>query len=131
MEYVVALIVAIFGSTGFWQWFSTRKATNGEILKAVHNVQNRVDEVTNKVETLAGDIQRNKAITARVRILRFCDDLQNDVRHSKDSFDQCLSDITAYEQYCISHPEFKNNQTITTCKYIETLYKQRLEKHNF
>lgn len=74
-----------------------------------------------------------EAINSRVRILRFGDELmyQPEKRHSKDSFDQVLSDIDAYEHYCNSHRDFKNNQTVVTTEYIRKVYNERLEKKDF
>ena len=131
MTGMVAIIVAIFGSTGFWNWLSNRKATNQQILSAIHSVEGRISAVEDKVESLAADAEETKAITARVRILRFCDECQDGQHHSKDSFDQCLSDITYYMRYCSQNPGFKNNQTEATCRYIQNLYDERLNKHDF
>lgn len=131
MTGMVAIIVAIFGSTGFWQWLGNRKASNQQILSAIHSVEGRISAVEDKVESLAADAEETKAVTARVRILRFCDECQDGRRHSKDSFDQCLKDITDYERYCSEHPYFKNNQTVATVQYIKRLYEERLEQHDF
>ena len=53
------------------------------------------------------------------------------MRHSKDSWDQCMADITGYEKYCDAHPDFKNNQAVITIEYIRKNYADRLEKHDF
>jgi hypothetical protein len=74
---------------------------------------------------------RREAENRRVRILRFEDELQNNQRHSKDSFDQVMSDITAYNQYCQANPEFRNNQTEITASHITKVYHDCLEKHDF
>ena len=131
MEYIVAIIVAIFGSAGFWNWFSNRHASNKDILSAVHGVEERVNTVEDKVESLSRRVEEERAVTARVRILHFCDDCQTGKLHSKESFDQALSDITTYEKHCSANPTFRNNQTEATCRYIKNLYDERLNKHDF
>lgn len=52
-------------------------------------------------------------------------------RHSKDSFDQALSDIDYYEKYCSANPLFPNNKTVATIEHIKNSYAERLEKHDF
>lgn len=71
------------------------------------------------------------AITSRVRILRFNDELLRDEKHTKEAFDQVLSDIDVYEAYCASHPDFKNNRTKMSASYIIASYQEHLEKHDF
>lgn len=90
-----------------------------------------INNVKSDVKCIKNTNERERAINRRVRILRFEDELQSDVRHSKDSFDQVLSDVTDYENYCAEHPKFKNNQTTATVEHIKSVYQERLEKHDF
>ena len=108
---------ALFGWIG-------RKMT-GELSK-------KIDALEKKIDSLEAKEDRRDAVNKRVRILRFEDELQTGMRHSKDSFDQVLSsDITDYESYCRSHPEFKNNQTCATVEHIKKVYAERLERRDF
>lgn len=98
----------------------------------------RMDEVIQEIRGLKDDVKaleakgdERNAVSARVRILRFMDELLEGRKHTKDSYDQCLSDITTYEQYCEAHPRFKNNQTAATVLHIKKNYEERLEKHDF
>lgn len=100
------------------------KAINGEVIK-------KVDLLESQVKTMQMKEDERDAVTARVRILRFSDEIQHDVRHSKEHFDQILSDITTYEDYCVNHPQFKNNITILTIQNIKDIYCERLEKKDF
>lgn len=74
---------------------------------------------------------RREAISCRVRILRFEDELQEERHHSKDSFDQVLSDITTYDRYCEKHPDFRNHQTTATVEHIRKVYDERLDKRDW
>lgn len=94
------------------------------VLEQIKALRQRVDEIDAK-----GD--EREAVNMRVRILRFADEMMEERRHSKDSFDQVLSDITGYDKYCAAHPEFRNNQTAATVDYIKRNYAERLEKHDF
>lgn len=100
------------------------KEREGKILSALARLEEKIDAVDRK-----GD-ERN-AVAARVRILRFMDEMSEGRRHSKDSFDQVLRDIDDYERYCLEHPTFKNNQTAATVEHIKHNFAERLERHDF
>ena len=101
-----------------------RNDKNSEILAAIRRLEEKINENEAKED------QRD-AEGRRRNILRFADEMMEGRKHSKDSFDSCLSDITEYEKYCSYHPEFKNNQTAATVEYIKHNYAERLEKHDF
>lgn len=101
------------------------------ILKEIKEVRGEVADVRAEVHQIRNEAADDRAVTARVRILRFEDELQEGKYHSKDSFDQCLADITVYNHHCAEHPEFKNDQTEATVKHIKEVYQQRLKKRDF
>ena len=108
---------------------------NKEVLEAVDKLDKKVDErfdlLDGRIKTVANKVDERAAVSARVRILKFSDELQEGRMHSKDSYDQCISDITYYEKYCSENPKFKNGQTELTVDYIKHNYAERLEKHDF
>ena len=91
----------------------------------------RVDVLSDKIEVVAESVDETRAIAARVRILRFGDELLEGRMHSKDTFDQALLDIDNYERYCKSHDGFKNHITEETVTFIQEQYRERLRNHNF
>ena len=91
----------------------------------------RVDVLSDKIEVVAESVDETRAIAARVRILRFGDELLEGRMHSKDTFDQALLDIDNYERYCKSHEGFKNHITEETVTFIQEQYRERLRNHNF
>lgn len=91
----------------------------------------RMDALSDKVEDVARSVDETRAIAARVRILRFGDDLLEGKTHSKDTFDQTLLDIDNYERYCKAHSDFKNHVTESTSAFIQEQYRERLRKHDF
>lgn len=99
--------------------------------KMTGDLSRKIDALEKKLDGLEAKEDRRDAVNKRVRILRFEDELQSDARHSKDSFDQVLSDITDYDQYCTGHPEFRNNQTSATVEHIKKVYSERLERRDF
>jgi hypothetical protein len=116
------------GFLAFLQFLITRHDNKvdklGELRKAIADLRADIKRLEEK-----GD--KREAVSVRVRILGFEDELQEGHRHSKDSFDQVLSDVTTYEHYCENHPEFKNNQTAATVDHIKKVYHERLEKRDF
>jgi hypothetical protein len=141
-EVIIAIIVAIIGSNALWgfvQFLVTRKDEgNGKINDIVKTSKERYNELIELLGVLKENIEKIESkseerdgVTARVRILRFMDELLDGKKHSKDSFDQALTDITDYENYCNTHPNFKNNQTEATIDYINKVYRERLEKKDF
>ena len=131
LEVIITVAAAVLGSNGLWAFLQfvihrkdDKEDKDSKVLKAIK-------ELSEKVTALEGKVDRNEAVQSRVRILRFADETQEGHRHSKDSFDQVMSDIDSYETYCEQHPDFKNNQTMATVAYIKRIYTERLEKHDF
>lgn len=131
LEIILTVAAAVLGSNGLWallQFMVQRKDDKEDkdsaVLKAISDLSDKVAGIEDKVD-------RNEAVQSRVRILRFSDETQEGKKHSKDSFDQVMTDIDNYEKYCEHHPEFKNNQTLSTVAYIKRVYTERLEKRDF
>lgn len=109
-----------------WSWLGRviGRAINGEVLE--------------KVDTLTNDVAKNKAdddeqwvSLSRSHILRFGDELKHGVPHSQEHFDQILLDISKYEHYCDSHPEYPNGKAVATIKLIKNTYQKCLENNDF
>ena len=107
----------------------------GKLDKKIVSVEDKIDKLENKIDQVEADGKErdgeSATIAARIRILQVADELLENRRHSKDRWDQCLSDITMYEDYCQTHPKFKNGQTAATVEFIKRTYAVRLEKHDF
>lgn len=94
-------------------------------------IEESIKALAEKVVQIDEKADRREAVSCRVRILHFEDELQEERHHSKDSFDQVLSDITTYDRYCEKHPDFRNHQTVATVEHIRSVYNKRLEKRDF
>ncbi len=131
MELVITVIVAVIGSNALWgfiQFLMERKDKKDDCSKKIMDMIEKLDK---KIDKIDKEAQEREAITARVRILKFMDELLEGRKHTKDSYDQVMTDITNYEKYCKENPNFKNNQTASTIEYINRNYQERLEKHDF
>lgn len=109
-----------------WSWLGKciGRAINGEVLE--------------KVDALSEDVKKNKddddeqwASLSRTHILQFGDELLHNISHSKERFDQILLDISKYEKYCDTHPDYLNDVAHETIKRIKNTYQKCLEENDF
>lgn len=119
---VIELIIMFMGAAAFWKFIEylitrndTKHDSNKTILDRLDSLENKIDE--------------NQAILARTHILRFADELKNNVYHSDEYFRQQLADCDTYEHYCKEHEGFKNGYTELSSQYIKDTYKRLLEEH--
>lgn len=105
-----------------WSWI-------GDAL--TKGLNKKVDKLEDQVGLLSKTVEEQAAVNARVRILRFGDEILHKEKHSKDHFESILRDAAVYEQYCAEHPEFKNGITEPTIEVIRASYRERLEKGDF
>lgn len=130
-NYVGAVVVTMLSSSaliGFFQYLIDRHdKKNGFQAKVLSEIKT----VKHDLMIMKSDAEENNAITRRVRIIRFGDEISHGMKHTEESFKQVLSDIDEYERYCVSHPLFKNNQTVATTQLIKESYKERLAKNDF
>ena len=135
-----AAVVALSGVVEFskikinpWSWLARHigRAINGEVLDKMDTLNERVDKLSGKVDQSEARQDERDAKTARTQILRFGDEVRIGIRHSKESFDEVLADITAYESYCNAHPEFPNNRTRAAEKFISETYDECLRENKF
>ena len=133
---IITLIIAII-SSGIIQYLLTRhdnkKNVKGEIEKKMDEgfkeIKADVKAVKAEVNGVSERLEEHKAILARTHILRFADELQTGT-HSKEYFQQQLKDIKTYEKYCDAHPDFENNLTTMSSKFIQEEYERLYLVHN-
>ena len=95
-------------------------------------------EVIEKVDNISNDVKCNKdaddqewAELRRTHILRFGDEIRLGVSHSEEHFDQVLLDISKYNKYCSSHPNYLNDKAGATIALIKATYADCLAKNKF
>lgn len=152
-ESIIAIFVAVIGSNALWgfiQFLLQRKDNKDDCVKKIIDMIKKLDEkfdekiaeldnrsnqrnkrLNEKIDKLDDELGERGAISCRVRILKFMDEILEGWNHSKDSYNQVMQDITNYERFCAEHPMFKNNQTVATIEYIKNDYQEHLEKNDF
>lgn len=128
---VLTILGAILGSAGLWTFVDHRQQRKAD--KEIHDseMMKEIKAMRSELNDVKETIDENEAKASRIRILKFADEIFMEMNHSKDSFDQCMSDITFYEKYCTDHPKFKNHQTAETVEYIKEVYHERMKKKDF
>jgi len=100
------------------------KAINGDVLKKLDVLENRLDG------HITVDDERN-ADLHRARILQFNTELLRDNRHTEEDFNEILYNIDCYEHYCEANPDYRNNRAVHAIMNIKRVYDERLAKHDF
>ncbi len=109
------------------------RALNGDVLRELQEVkaqQRRTQEDLEKHVMV--DDERN-ADLHRARILQFNRELlrESEPSHTEEDFNEILYNISCYERYCESHPDYQNNRAVHAIKNIERVYDQLMESHGF
>lgn len=102
-----------------------------EVNQRIDNVESSIDEVKRIQTDDESKADEYRAITSRVRILKFNEELLRDVKHSKEMFDQVLEDVTKYTHYCVEHPNFENDKAVLAINNVRKCYEKCLEQHDF
>lgn len=84
--------------------------------------QASIDELRETLDAHIKDEEENKARQARLRIIRFDDELCAGLAHSESYFDDILDDVDTYEAYCSAHPDFKNNRGKAAMDHVKEVY---------
>ena len=100
------------------------RALNRELIE-------KVDKLENDFRNAERRREERDTKDARVRVLRFGDELIHNVPHSKEHFDEILLDITEYEKYCDTHPDFENDRMTITAQFIKETYHNCMKKKSF
>ncbi len=112
-----------------WSWIG--KAFNKDITQKVERLEGNISNVQDGLRIETEERRKGDIIQCRVRILRFADELANEVHHSKGHFEQILQDAQQYERYCMTHPEFENGLTGPSITHIREVYNQLLREGKF
>lgn len=119
-----------------------QKEQNDKLQKSIDSLSARLDEfikdeenyrVAQETDKLNYRYQREEkdADRARSEILMFNEELLRSVRHSKERFDNILERVDEYEDFCDTHPLYKNNKAESAIANIKHRYELCLEQRDF
>lgn len=121
-EKILMVIVSLLSATAVWDFVKF-------LINRKDDTKAQIVEVKKSINKLDERINENQAVLARTHILRFDDELLNDINHSKEYFSQTLQDIDVYEAFCMNHPNFKNSFATAAINHIRKTYDELLDKH--
>ena len=107
------------------------KLITKDFAESQKTLMDRVEVLSDKIEAVAESVAETRAIAARVRILRFADEIIGKQAHSRESFVQIFADIDTYDRYSRSHLDFKYHNTVSAQKLIADAYDERSRKNDF
>ena len=147
---LTTLMVAVVTVPAFWEFikwlFSTlftmltgkKKATTQDIANTVNQLKDDYCDMQSDIRTIKEEARKHdeenleeRAKSNRSKILRFDDELRIGIRHSYEYFEDILRTVKEYEDYCDSHPKFKNRQAESAIKHIQEAYDEAHENNTF
>lgn len=141
MEHLMTILVALIGggAVGLIEFLIRRQDEKSdktaEIVGKIDNLENRMDkqfsELSARMESMQDGEDLRWVRNSRQHILRFDDELRSKQRHSQEYFDDILSDIDEYEDYCAEHPKFKNAKAIDAIDHIKKVYRECKNENSF
>lgn len=95
-----------------------------------HDLNNKMDDVAEQVETLQEDMDANEKDRIRWEILDFANSCRNGRNHSHDEFKHIVELHDKY-QALLDKTGDSNGVFNTEYEWIQELYKKRLDKNDF
>lgn len=75
--------------------------------------------------------EERKANNYRSQVLRFNNELVRGLGHTEEDYDEILEVIWKYNEYCKTHPKYKNNKMPHAIKNVERMYDEMLRTNGF
>lgn len=124
-QIICTIIITAIGSSGLWSYLQYRADKKDKTAEALERINLKLNEVTEAQKEA-------EAKQAKRCILNLNDDLENGIYHSKDYFRNVLEDdIPKYEEYCASHPTFRNGFTVEAVSFITQKYHEMRDAGRF
>ena len=129
----VASVLVGGGLLAFIQFLITRHDNKHDRLKkvldSIDDIKKEIREIKDDITKVRDEANQRDAVQARTHILRFRDELSNNVDHSSEYFDQILDDAKRYEKFCEGHKDFPNGRTDAAIEYIREEHQRLLKEH--
>lgn len=114
------------------------KRTNRELAAEFKSFSDKQKEVNEKIELLntkvdgVNDrIDLEHAENCKSKILRFADEIGRGAKHSQEHFNQILTNVDEYEDYCDLHHDYQNTKTVIATARIKEVYAKCSKNNDF
>ena len=112
-------------------WSAIGRALNHDMMVKIDAVQEDVNALERQMVASDERLEQKQMDQCRGRILRFADEIRRHEDHSQEFFDHILSDITEYEQYCDTHPDYENEKAVNSIALIREIHQECLKEDKF
>lgn len=107
------------------------RCINADVLTKLDAVETELAATKQKLdEHVTMDDERCMDIH-RARILQFNTELIRGLKHTEEDFNEIMHNITCYERYCDTHPEYPNNRAVHAIKNINRVYDELMKTGGF
>lgn len=107
------------------------RAFNAEVLADLKAVQQAQQDTRNALDKHQAADDEYKAECHRAALLAFNTSLLRGELHTQEDFFDAFRHIDQYEDYCRSHPGYKNNRASHAIANIGRVYDERLKARDF
>ena len=116
-----------------WSWVFQQigKAANKDMYDKLDILSEKIDNLEERDKCQDEERDKENALDARRRILKFADECRRHDRHSEEYFNDVLRDISYYKNYCDSHPTFQNERAVLAISTCENAYRYCMENDDF
>lgn len=106
-------------------------ALNAGVMKEIKDIKAEQEETRKKLDAHIEEGEERKADNYRSRVLRFNNELVRGLGHTEEDYDEILGVIWKYNEYCKTHPKYKNNKMPHAIKNVERMYDEMLQTNGF
>ena len=106
-------------------------ALNAGVMKEIKDIKTEQEETRKKLDEHIEESEERKTDTYRSRILGFNNELVRKLGHTEEDYNEILEIIDRYEDYCGTHPGYKNNKCAHAIKNVERMYDEMLRINGF
>ena len=116
-----------------WSQVATQlgNALNVGVMKEMKDIKTEQEETRKKLDAHIEEGEERKANNYRSQVLRFNNELVRGLGHTEEDYDEILEVIWKYNEYCKTHPKYKNNKMPHAIKNVERMYDEMLRTNGF
>ena len=115
----------------FWSRKDRKESKETAIMQKLTEIEVKFDGLSEKLQKEHESNEEYRARQSRVRILQFNDEVIRHIDHTRESFDDIIAEIDAYNDYCDLHPSFPNFKAVAAIDNIKRVYKKCCEDNSF
>lgn len=128
---ILPIIIAILGSGGFTALVTALIGANQRRKDRNDNISKKLDGIEKKLDDHIAENEVQFVMMDRARILQFADEISRKMQHSEESFNDILSAIDNYEDYCDHHKNFANSKATISIELIKETFKAVYQDRKF